>query len=127
MRFGQAITSVISNAFSFSGRASRSEFWWWALLANVITGTAYVADLSLHTRLLAILSMVVIFFPNLSVEVRRLHDLDATGWWVLLSFIPLLGALILMLWFTSAGSYGENRFGPNPIDTTDRRVSAPSR
>lgn len=116
MRFGQAITSVVGNTFNFSSRACRSEFWWWALLTNIVTGTAYVADLKLHTGLLATLSMLVIFVPNLAVEVRRLHDMDATGWWVLLSFIPLLGALILMLWFTTAGSYGENRFGPDPLE-----------
>jgi uncharacterized membrane protein YhaH (DUF805 family) len=122
MGFGQAITSVIRNAVNFSGRACRSEFWWWALLTNVVTGTAYVADLKLHTGLLVTLSILVIFVPNLAVEVRRLHDMDATGWWVLLSFIPLLGALILMLWFTSAGTYGENRYGPDPLEEEPQAV-----
>jgi uncharacterized membrane protein YhaH (DUF805 family) len=127
MGFGQAITSVLGNTFNFSGRACRSEFWWWALLTNIITGTAYVADLKLHTGLLATLSMLVIFLPNLAVEVRRLHDMDATGWWVLLSFIPLLGALILMLWFTAAGTYGENRFGPDPLEVSHRQFENTSR
>ncbi len=120
MGFGQAITNVIRNSFNFSGRAGRSEFWWWALLTNVVTGAAYVADLKLQTGLLAFLSMAVIFVPNLAVEVRRLHDLDASGWWILLSFVPVLGALGLMLWFTAAGSYGENRFGADPLGAVSR-------
>ena len=120
MGFRRAITSVIGNAFNFSGRAGRSEFWWWALLTNVITGAAYVADLKLQTGLLAVLCMLITCIPTLAVEVRRLHDLDASGWWLLLSFIPLLGALVLALWFTAAGSYGENRFGADPLGAVSR-------
>jgi uncharacterized membrane protein YhaH (DUF805 family) len=127
MTFGQAIASVIGNTFNFSGRACRSEFWWWALLANIITGTAFLADLQLQTGLLAALSMLVTFVPNLAVEVRRLHDMDATGWWILLGFIPILGALVLMLWFTEEGSYGENRFGPNPLEMNDKQFETAPR
>jgi uncharacterized membrane protein YhaH (DUF805 family) len=58
---------------------------------------------------------LLILVPNLAVEVRRFHDMDNTGWWVLISFIPILGALAVLLWFTARGTDGENRFGPDPL------------
>jgi uncharacterized membrane protein YhaH (DUF805 family) len=115
MNFGQAVTHVIGNSFNFSGRACRSEFWWWALLANIITVTAWIVDAQLQTGLLVMASALVLMFPNLAVEVRRLHDTDASGWWVLLSFIPIVGAIGLMIWFCQSGTYGSNQYGPDPL------------
>jgi uncharacterized membrane protein YhaH (DUF805 family) len=54
--------------------------------------------------------------------VRRLHDLDRTGWWYLLILIPVLGALVLLFFFVQRGTVGGNRFGPDPLETTERPV-----
>ena len=55
------------------------------------------------------------FLPTLAVQVRRLHDLDRSGWWILISLIPLVGAIILLVWACSKGTEGENRFGSDPL------------
>lgn len=123
MRFDQAVASVVSNAFNFTDRACRSEFWWWALLTNIVTTVVYVVDLRLHTSIIFLLLTLLIFFPNLAVEVRRLHDMETSGWWVLLSFIPILGVVILMLWFTARGTNGDNQYGPDPLESSLRKIS----
>jgi uncharacterized membrane protein YhaH (DUF805 family) len=56
--------------------------------------------------------------PYLAVTVRRLHDLDKSGWWWLIGFIPLVGAIILLVWFCQRGTVGPNRFGPDPLLTS---------
>ena len=53
--------------------------------------------------------------PGLAVAVRRLHDIDRTGWWILLALIPLVGAIVLIIWYCTKGTDGPNRFGPNPL------------
>jgi uncharacterized membrane protein YhaH (DUF805 family) len=55
------------------------------------------------------------FLPGLAVAVRRLHDIDRTGWWILLALIPLVGAIVLIIWYCTKGTDGPNRFGPNPL------------
>jgi uncharacterized membrane protein YhaH (DUF805 family) len=67
---------------------------------------------------LAILLYSIVIFgtllPHLAVSVRRLHDVNRTGWWYLLGFVPLLGAIVLLVWFCTDGTRGPNRFGADP-------------
>ncbi len=56
----------------------------------------------------------MILLPNLAVTVRRLHDLDKSGWWVLICLIPLVGLVVLIYWFIQPGTSGPNRYGPEP-------------
>jgi uncharacterized membrane protein YhaH (DUF805 family) len=58
---------------------------------------------------------LALFLPGLAVSVRRLHDTDRSGWWVLLFLIPLIGAIVLLIWYCSRGTPGGNRFGPDPL------------
>lgn len=60
-----------------------------------------------------ILSLVLLI-PSISVAVRRLHDIDRSGWWYLLFLIPLIGAIVLLIFFVKSGTAGDNRFGPDP-------------
>ena len=53
--------------------------------------------------------------PGIAIGVRRLHDLDKSGWWVLIALIPLIGAIILIVWYCSKGTTGDNRFGADPL------------
>lgn len=109
----EATTSVLKKYATFSGRARRSEFWW----ANLVFVLIYVASLMMDSLLGAeFISLIVIiglFLPMLAVSVRRLHDTDRSGWWLLLGIIPLLGDILLIVWFAS-DSTGDNRFGPFP-------------
>ena len=61
------------------------------------------------------IAALALFLPGLAVSIRRLHDRDKSGWWVLLAFIPLIGAIILLIWFIMRGTQGPNRFGPDPL------------
>jgi uncharacterized membrane protein YhaH (DUF805 family) len=116
MGFGQAISSGFSNYVNFSDRACRSEFWFWMLAYYIGLAVVAVIDYGvLGTSAISGLYMLAVFLPTLAVGIRRLHDLDRTGWWILLGLIPLIGPIILIVWFCSRGTAGPNRFGPDPL------------
>jgi uncharacterized membrane protein YhaH (DUF805 family) len=115
MGFGQAISSGFSNYVNFSDRACRSEYWFWILfiiLAEIVTS---IIDYAIGVQVVTGLFGLATFLPSLAIAIRRLHDLDRTGWWVLLWFIPLIGWIILIIWFCTRGTAGPNRFGPDPL------------
>ncbi len=115
MGFVDAIKSGFNNYVNFSGRASRSEYWYWILFYILVGIVASVIDAALGIGFLGALVSLGLFLPSLAVAVRRLHDLDKSGWWFLLIFIPLVGAIILIVWFCTKGTTGPNRFGPDPL------------
>jgi uncharacterized membrane protein YhaH (DUF805 family) len=82
------------------------------ILAALVTLTI---DLMIGMRLTLTIFSLAAFLPSLALNIRRLHDLDRTGWWVLLHFIPLVGAIILIIWFCTEGTQGPNRFGPDRL------------
>ena len=116
MNFGQAVKSVYSNYVNFTGRALRSEFWFFMLfylIAYVVLG---VIDFEvLGGQVLTSLFALASLLPGIAVAVRRLHDIDKSGWFILLNLIPLIGAIILIVWYCRAGTPGANRFGPEPV------------
>jgi len=121
MSFVQAITSGFQNYVNFSGRAARSEYWYWTLFSILasIAGTLIDTALFRSMDISPIQSLVglALFLPGLAVSVRRLHDLDRTGWWFLLVF-TIIGAIVLLVWDCMKGTTGPNRFGPDPLGGT---------
>ena len=123
MNFTNAISSGFTRYFDFEGRSSRSECWWWILfiyLLNYIlpifeTSTLSISFFTDHTIYYDSLFFIAVFIPTLAVSIRRLHDLDYTGWWMLLWFLPVVGWIILLILFCTKGSEGYNRFGPDPL------------
>jgi uncharacterized membrane protein YhaH (DUF805 family) len=113
MDFMTAVKTVLTeNYVNFRGRASRSEFWWFALFVFVVS---IVLQVILGEIVGAIFSLAVLL-PSIAVAVRRLHDVDRSGWWYLLALIPLIGFLILLFaFFIHRGTVGANRFGPDPL------------
>ena len=105
MTFTESITTCFSKYATFSGRASRSEYWWFFLfnlLINlVIAGLAHK---------LFIIYALATFLPCLAVGIRRLHDTDRSGWWMLIAFLPAIGGLILLIMMV-LDSKEPNRFG----------------
>ena len=99
----------------FAGRARRQEFWMFVLfncLASVALG---VVDGILGTNGgLGGLYSLAVLIPSLAVSVRRLHDTDRSGWWILVNIIPLIGCIIYLVFLCSDSKPGENRFGANP-------------
>ena len=111
MNFVQSIQTCYKKFFDFSGRASKSEYWWFQLYTIIIYGMQFVfqGDLVLVFSILVIANII----PLYAAGVRRLHDTDKSGWFVLISIIPILGLIIFFL-LMGEGSKGKNRFGPKP-------------
>jgi len=115
MGFGEAIGACLSKYATFSGRARRSEYWFFVLfqvLANIV---ANIVDHAIDANLLSILVDLVLILPSLAVAVRRLHDIDKSGWWLLVGLIPLVGWVFIIIWACTKGTLGPNRFGPDPL------------
>jgi len=119
MGFGEAIQSGFRNYVGFSGRAARSEYWYWVLFAVLLAIVGRIIDYAVGFHAGAgIFSAIVglaVILPDLAVGVRRLHDRDKSGWFLLLCLIPLIGSIILLVWFCQRGTSGANRFGPDPL------------
>jgi uncharacterized membrane protein YhaH (DUF805 family) len=110
--FGDAIKHCFSNYVNFTGRALRSEYWFWILGIVIISVVLSIIDNAvIGTPVLGSLFSLATLLPGIAVGVRRLHDTDRSGWWLLLAFIPLIGAIILIVWFATEGIAGPNRFG----------------
>ena len=87
----------------FNGRARRSEYWYFALFNLIIS---FVIGFTF--------GVIAVFIPGLAVSVRRLHDIGRSGWWLLLSLIPLVGSIILIIWCCFDSQPGANQYGSNP-------------
>lgn len=102
----------------FAGRSRRREYWMFTLVHLLVTLTLYSVTLNTGRAGLTVYAayVCVLFPPGLAVTVRRLHDTGRSGWWVLASFIPFLGT-VLMVWFlVTPGQPGANVYGPDPKD-----------
>jgi uncharacterized membrane protein YhaH (DUF805 family) len=116
--FANSVRICFQKYVTFQGRAPRAEYWFFTLFA-LIMGVALgfvigIAHVALHVNLV-FLSYVFdlgIFLPSISVAVRRLHDLDKSGWWYWIVVIPFIGVIILLIWDCTRGTQGDNRFGP---------------
>ena len=116
MTFGEAISSGFRRYTDFGGRSGRSEYWFWYLFTTLGSFGFIVLDLVIKTGggLVAVFALVAVI-PSLAVAVRRLHDIDRSGWWLLIGFIPLIGSIILIIWFVTVGHPDLNRYGRNPL------------
>lgn len=110
MNFTDAVKTCFKKYFTSSGRASRSEFWYWVLFVLLlqILANLILEDLSLFLSLF-------LFFPGLTVSIRRLHDVNMTAWWLLIAFIPLIGLLFTIYFGIKKGHHRENKYGEKPL------------
>lgn len=112
--------AVLKKYAVFSGRAQRKEYWMFFLfniiiaillgIIEVVIGISPDADESI----LANIYSLAILLPSLAVSVRRLHDIGRSGWWLLIGLIPLIGAIVLLVFAVQDGQPGPNQYGPNP-------------
>jgi len=115
MDFVTAAKTGLSKYATFSGRARRSEYWFFFLFEMLAVIAALIIDGILGTNggvngLVALGFMV----PNIAIAVRRLHDTDRSGWWLLLGAVPVVGFIVLIIWYCTKGTAGDNRFGADP-------------
>jgi uncharacterized membrane protein YhaH (DUF805 family) len=117
MSFADAIKSVYTNYVNFQGRARRSEYWWfylfYILAIAVLAGVLGAMNESVGD-LLAGLFVLGTIIPLLAVGVRRLHDTGRSGWWILIGLVPVVGFIVLIIFFVGDSEAGANKYGPNP-------------
>jgi uncharacterized membrane protein YhaH (DUF805 family) len=113
--------AVLKKYAVFSGRARRKEFWMFVLFNVIFSIVATLLDRVLGTRVgemgngwISILYSLAVLIPSLAVAVRRLHDIGKSGWWLLISLIPLIGAIWLLILYIKDSQPGDNQYGPNP-------------
>ncbi len=117
MTFTQAISAGFSNYVNFTGRASRSAFWYWTLFAFLVGIVADIIDYGVGSGsgVISELWGLATLLPNLAVGARRLHDTDRSGFWLFLILLPLIGLIVLIVWWCFKGTNGSNQYGPDPV------------
>lgn len=128
MNFQTAVDKCFRSYATIRGRASRSEFWYWVLfvmiamaICAIIDGTVFgITDPATgaannNAGPVGTILALAILIPHVCVSVRRLHDTERSGWWLLINFIPILGIILLIVWFATKGTDGPNRFGDDPL------------
>jgi uncharacterized membrane protein YhaH (DUF805 family) len=116
---GEAPALFFKNYVAFSGRSSRGAYWWWVLVAIIVSIVLAIVDTAiLQTPPGAIgltggLFSLATLLPGIALSFRRLHDVDKSAWWLLLAFIPLVGAIVLIYFACQPGTRGDNKFGPD--------------
>ena len=121
----RAILSAFRNYLNLSGRASRSEYWWFYLFFAVGVVSIFVASVAWRPALfpLWVAFLVVMAPPLWAVTVRRLHDMDKPGYWAFVGFMPLVGGPKMTRLLALPGTVGPNRYGPDPL-RPDPRMGA---
>jgi uncharacterized membrane protein YhaH (DUF805 family) len=112
--FGAALSSCFNQYVGFSGRARRSEYWFFALFCFLVDVAASMLDAALGVRVLSVLAGLALVLPTLAVTVRRLHDTDRTGWWLLIGLVPVAGVIVLLVFVCLDSQPFPNRYGPSP-------------
>jgi len=107
--------AVLKKYAVFSGRARRKEYWMFFLFNFIVAiGLAIIDGLFGGSGVLGTLYALGVFIPNVAVSVRRLHDTNRSGWWLLLYFIPIIGALVVLFFMVQDSNEDENDFGESP-------------
>ena len=117
MNFGQALGSVFANYATFRGRACRAEYWYFCLLTWLMAiafGIIRAYDQQMGQLFQALWGLATLL-PSVAVGARRLHDTNRSGWWLLLSAVPLIGWIFLLIWTVKRGDAGPNDYGDSPI------------
>lgn len=112
MKFTEAVSTCFRKYADFSGRARRSEYWFFYLFTSVVSG---VLGLILgSSSIIVTLFSLATLIPSLAVCWRRMHDIGKSGAWVFISLIPLVGWIFALIWMCKDSQSGTNAFGPNP-------------
>jgi uncharacterized membrane protein YhaH (DUF805 family) len=120
MDFSQAIKTCLNKYATFSGRAQRSEYWYFFLFLVIANIVASVLDSVIFGDIpvLYLIATLALLVPSIAAGVRRLHDTDKSGWWLLLGLIPFVGAIVLIVLLCQRGTVGTNQFGPDPLQAS---------
>jgi uncharacterized membrane protein YhaH (DUF805 family) len=121
----EAVRSVLIQYATFAGRARRSEYWFWVLATSLLSILITIFDMFIDTQIIDWVIIVITAVPNFSVGARRLHDINRSGWWQLLFLLPIVGWILLLVWFATDGHPGQNEHGTNPKGQAAGPYSSP--
>ncbi len=113
---------VLKNYAVFSGRAQRKEFWMFALFNGIIIIILAIISSVINSDILSMLYSLFVLIPSLAVSVRRLHDINKSGWWFLIVFVPIIGLYYLLLVVRDSQA-GANQYGPNPKEAKTAQIA----
>ena len=120
MGFVEAVQSCFRQYVGFTGRARRSEYWFFALFNVLVSIVASVLDSILGTMsedtnvgVIGAIVSLALLLPSIAVGIRRLHDTSRSGWWILIGLIPIVGWIILIVFYVQ-DSHPDNKYGPSP-------------
>lgn len=111
MNFQTSVQTCFKKYAEFNGRASRSEYWWFALALFLLSLVLAAVSMTLVN-----LFSLATLLPSLAVGARRLHDTDRSGWWQLLYLIPVIGWIVMIVFLVQQGKTEDNRFGAPPTE-----------
>ena len=120
MGFVEAVQSCFRQYVGFTGRARRSEYWWFVLFGFLVSIVTGLLDTMLGTMdddtkigVIGTIASLALLLPSIAVAIRRLHDTSRTGWWILIGLIPVVGWIILIVFYVQ-DSHGDNEYGRSP-------------
>ncbi len=106
--------TVLKKYAVFKGRARRKEFWMFMLFNAIFSVVLGLVDGMLGTQFFGLIYSLAVLIPSIAVNVRRLHDIGRTGWWVLIGLIPVIGFIVLIVFAATEGDKGSNEYGSDP-------------
>ncbi len=116
---------AVRNFLDFKTRAQRKEYWFYvlfyilfAIVASMIDNFFGMANPETGAGPIYMIYALVFLVPTIAVAVRRLHDTGRTGWWLLIAFLPVIGAIVLLVFYCLDSQPGDNKYGPNPKGVT---------
>lgn len=114
-----ALFEIIKKYAKFEGRANRPQYWYFVLTQFLAFFILELLCVIPFVNIIAGLALLVLWLglivPGIAVAVRRLHDTNRSGWWLLLCFVPFVGAIVLLVWMCSEGTKGANKYGDEPV------------
>ena len=107
---------VLRKYAQFSGRARRKEYWLFTLFNGLIVVALMLIGMTTGRvgNVPMVLYVLAVLIPSFAVRIRRLHDTDHSGWWILIGLVPVIGGIILLVFYVTEGDRKENRYGPDP-------------
>jgi uncharacterized membrane protein YhaH (DUF805 family) len=113
--FEEYYLNVLKNKYAlFTGRAQRSEYWYFVLFNFIVSLGLGMVDVFTGIGFLSSIYGLAVIIPSIAVGIRRLHDTDKSGWWLLIVFLPLVGWIILIYFLIQDSQPYDNQYGPNP-------------
>ena len=127
MKFTEAIRAFFSRYTDFRGRTPRSGYWWVVLFLVALSIGMWGVDMALFQGVypqelldqglgpVSLLLIAATAIPNLALGFRRLHDTGRSAWWILIGLVPIVGAIVLLVFYLLPSTPGSNQYGPNPL------------